>query len=239
MDSSRGVSGIGFDINTGMFQAFDEWWDKMESTNKACARFRKKTLEHRELMETIFIGASATGKHHWTPGEKVVEAANVSSDYVDSINAQPFVNQILAQTEDVDSDSSLEPVQPELKRKRTPSIICGNSQKATSGALVIAESMNNLRNVVRTQNQQVTVRHLTGNKSLYTVLEYMQRLRSIHSLLDTPLFHYASTLIDNANYREVMMYQPNDDHIVGWLTQKQLQLSAVPPFANLFRARQV
>ncbi|GMQ06655.1 hypothetical protein CsSME_00051148 [Camellia sinensis var. sinensis] len=101
MDSSRDVSGIGFGINTGMFQASDEWWDKMESTNKACARFRKKTLEYRELMETVFTGASATGKHHWTPGEKVVKAANVSSDYMDSIGAQPFVDRILAQTEDM------------------------------------------------------------------------------------------------------------------------------------------
>ncbi|KAL7212912.1 hypothetical protein ACSBR2_015583 [Camellia fascicularis] len=61
IDSSRGVSGIGFDSETGMFQASDEWWDKMES---AYAKFREKTLEHRELMETVFTGASATGKHH-------------------------------------------------------------------------------------------------------------------------------------------------------------------------------
>lgn len=64
MDSSKEVSGIGFDCDTGMFQAPDEWWDKMESINKVCAKFRKKTLEHRDLMETVFMGASATGKHH-------------------------------------------------------------------------------------------------------------------------------------------------------------------------------
>ncbi|XP_028117796.1 uncharacterized protein LOC114315395 isoform X2 [Camellia sinensis] len=87
MDSSKGVSGIGFDCDTGMFQAPDEWWDKMESINKVCAKFRKKTLEHRDLMETVFIGASATSKHHWTPGKKLAEAADDSSDSMHSFGS--------------------------------------------------------------------------------------------------------------------------------------------------------
>ncbi|CAL5382863.1 unnamed protein product [Camellia sinensis] len=87
MDSSKGVSGIGFDYDTGLFQAPDEWWDKMESINKACAKFRKKTLEHRDLMETVFMGASATGKHHWTLGENLPEPAEDSSDSVRSLGA--------------------------------------------------------------------------------------------------------------------------------------------------------
>ena len=33
MDSSKGVSGIGFDSDTGMFQAPEEWWDKMASVS--------------------------------------------------------------------------------------------------------------------------------------------------------------------------------------------------------------
>ncbi|GMQ08306.1 hypothetical protein CsSME_00052094 [Camellia sinensis var. sinensis] len=56
MDSSKGVSGIGFDYDTGMFQAPEEWWDNMESINKVCAKFKRKILEHRELMETVFMG---------------------------------------------------------------------------------------------------------------------------------------------------------------------------------------
>ncbi|XP_028063950.1 uncharacterized protein LOC114267147 [Camellia sinensis] len=223
MDSRRGVSRIGFDSETGMFQASDEWWDKMESTNKACAKFRKKTLEHRELMETIFTGASTPGKHHWTPREKVVEAADVSSNSVHSIEAQPFVDLIPTRAQDMDSDSSIEPVLPiNEKRKWTLSTSCGKSKKATSRVSIIAESMNNLTNMVRTQNQQVTVRHLTGNESLYTILECMQQLRNILSLLSTLLFYFASTLMDNANYRKVIMCQPDDDHIIGCLTQKQL-----------------
>ena len=64
--------------------------------NKVCAKFRKKTLEHRDLMETVFMGASATGKHHWTPGEILPEADEASSDSVRSLGAQPFADPIPA-----------------------------------------------------------------------------------------------------------------------------------------------
>ncbi|GMQ09607.1 hypothetical protein CsSME_00052910 [Camellia sinensis var. sinensis] len=240
MDSSKGVSGIGFDCDTGMFQAPEEWWDKMESINKVCAKFRKTNLEHRDLIVTVFIDASATGKHHWIPGEKLPEDANDSSDSVHSLGAQPFADPIRAGVQDVDSDSSLEPIPIKKgRRKKMPSTSVSKSKKATSVASVIAESMNNLTNVVHTKNQQVTVRHLTSNESLYTISECMHRLTTIPSLIGTPLFHFASTLVDNADYREVMMCQPDDDHIIGWLTQKQLQCTASAPFVNLFGFRRM
>ncbi|XP_028095039.1 uncharacterized protein LOC114295055 [Camellia sinensis] len=208
MDSSKGVSGIGFDYDTGLFQI-----------NKVCAKFRKKTLEHRDLIETVFMGAAATGKHHWTPGENLPEAATDSSDSVRSLGAQPFADPIPTRVQDVDSDSSLEHVSIEkAKRRKTPSTSVSKSKKATSGASVIAESMNRMTDVVRSKNQQVTVRHLTGNESLYTISECMHKLSSIPSLIGTPLFHFASTLMDNVDYQEVMMCQLDDDHIIGWLT---------------------
>ncbi|GMP69796.1 hypothetical protein CsSME_00028921 [Camellia sinensis var. sinensis] len=139
----------------------------------------------------------------------------------------------------MDSNSSMEPIDIAMKRKQTPSTSSTKSKKATSGASIIEKSTNNLTNVVRIQNQQVTVRHVTGNESLYTILECMQRLRNIHSLLSTLLFDFASTLMDNADYQEVMMCQLDDNHIISWLTQKQLQCSATMPFANLFGARWV
>ncbi|GMP37674.1 hypothetical protein CsSME_00009258 [Camellia sinensis var. sinensis] len=211
MDSSKGVFGIGFDYDTGLFQAPDEWWDKMESINKACAKFRKKTLEHRDLMETVFMGASATGKHHWTLGENLPEPAEDSSDSVRSLGAQPFADSIPAGVQDVDYDTSLEHVPIEkAKRRKTPSTSVSKSKKGTS-----------------------------GNESPYTISECMHKLSSIPSLIGTPLFHFASTLMDNADYREVMMCQPDDDHIIGWLTQKQLQCTASAPFVNLFQGRRM
>ncbi|XP_028124412.1 L10-interacting MYB domain-containing protein-like [Camellia sinensis] len=229
MGSSKGVSGIRFDCDTGIFQI-----------KKACTKFRKKTLEHRELMETVFMGALATGKHHWTPGEKLAEAADDSSNSMHSLGAQPFADPIPVGVQDMDSDSSLEHVPIEKgKRRKTPSNSVSKSKKATSGASIIVERMNNLTDVVRTKNQQVTVRHLTGNESLYTISKCMHRLTSIPSLVGTPLFHFASTLMDNADLREVLMCQLDDDSIVGWLTQKQLQCTASAPFANLFGSRRM
>ncbi|XP_028064910.1 uncharacterized protein LOC114268004 [Camellia sinensis] len=184
MDSSKGVSGIGFDSDTGMFQAPEEWWDKMESVNKMRSKFRKKSLKHCELIETVFMGASATSKQHWNLGEILAEAADDSSDSAHSLGAQPFADLIPATVQDVDLDSSLEHVPIEKgKRRKMPSSSVSKSKKATSGASVIAENMNNLADVVRTKNQQVTVRHLTGNESMYTISEYMHRLTSIPSLL--------------------------------------------------------
>ncbi|GMQ00853.1 hypothetical protein CsSME_00047747 [Camellia sinensis var. sinensis] len=74
---------------------------------------------------------------------------------------------------------------------------------------------------------------------MFTISECMHHLTGITSLVGMPFFHFASTLMDNADLREVMMCQPDDDSIIGWLTQKQLQCAASAPFANLFEARRM
>ncbi|KAL7176368.1 hypothetical protein ACSBR2_029827 [Camellia fascicularis] len=37
--------------------------------NQRCAKFKTKPLEHLQLMEMVYLGTSATGKHAWTPTE--------------------------------------------------------------------------------------------------------------------------------------------------------------------------
>ncbi|XP_028111280.1 L10-interacting MYB domain-containing protein-like [Camellia sinensis] len=69
MDSRKGPTGIGFDQETGLINASDEWWATMEKVDKECCKFRTKRLEHEELMRRVFTGAAATGKNAWTPGE--------------------------------------------------------------------------------------------------------------------------------------------------------------------------
>ncbi|KAL7174249.1 hypothetical protein ACSBR2_033495 [Camellia fascicularis] len=85
MDISKGVTGIGFDRDTGLFMASEEWWDNLKSTNKIAYKFKMKPLEHKDLMRAVFTGATATGKHHWTPGEKPVDVGEGESDSVDSL----------------------------------------------------------------------------------------------------------------------------------------------------------
>ena len=43
--------------------------------NNRCAKFRSKPLEHVDLMERVYSGAAATGKHAWTPTEVQDDAA--------------------------------------------------------------------------------------------------------------------------------------------------------------------
>lgn len=84
MDSSKGVTGIAFDRETELFTASEEWWNNLKSTNKIACKFKTKPLEHEDLMREVFTGATTTGKHHWTPGEKVVDVGEGESNSVDS-----------------------------------------------------------------------------------------------------------------------------------------------------------
>ncbi|KAI7997887.1 hypothetical protein LOK49_LG10G00685 [Camellia lanceoleosa] len=68
-NASQGFTGIGYDQATGLFTAPEHWWAKMQTMNQRCAKFKTKPLEHLELMEMVHSGASATGKHAWTPTE--------------------------------------------------------------------------------------------------------------------------------------------------------------------------
>ncbi|XP_028060298.1 uncharacterized protein LOC114263914 isoform X2 [Camellia sinensis] len=69
MDNRKGPTGIGFDQETGLINASDEWWARMEKVDKESCKFRTKRLDHEELMRCVFTGAAATGKNAWTPGE--------------------------------------------------------------------------------------------------------------------------------------------------------------------------
>ncbi|XP_028099735.1 L10-interacting MYB domain-containing protein-like [Camellia sinensis] len=59
-NASQSLTGLGYDQETGLFIAPDHWWAKMQA-------FKMKPLEHLELMERVYSGAAATGKHTWTP----------------------------------------------------------------------------------------------------------------------------------------------------------------------------
>lgn len=41
----------------------------LSQMNNQCTKFKTKPLEHLELMERVYFGLAATGKHAWTPTE--------------------------------------------------------------------------------------------------------------------------------------------------------------------------
>ncbi|KAI7994618.1 hypothetical protein LOK49_LG11G02016 [Camellia lanceoleosa] len=59
-NASHGLTGLGYDHETGLFTALDHWWAKMQAS---------KPLKHVDLMERVYSGAVATKKHGWTPTE--------------------------------------------------------------------------------------------------------------------------------------------------------------------------
>ncbi|CAL5414217.1 unnamed protein product [Camellia sinensis] len=120
MDSSKGVTGIGFDRDTGLFTASEEWWDNLKSTNKIAYKFKTKPLEHEDLMRVVFTGAISTGKHHWTPGEKPVDVGEGESDSVESPGLAPFTEPCRPVVNSPPNSPTidLEEVEPGTKRKK-------------------------------------------------------------------------------------------------------------------------
>ncbi|CAL5404793.1 unnamed protein product [Camellia sinensis] len=174
-------------------------------------------MEHEDFMREVFTGATATGKHHWTPGEPVVDIADGESDSADSPGLQPFI----APYEPVVDSPPPSPIvhvdeaEQGSKRKRGASL-SGKSKKPSTGASVLANSFNHLSEAVRSQ-KHLTIRHGTGASQKYGIEACMQRIMAIPDFLSTPLFHFAYIALENADYREILMCMPDDGNVVGWL----------------------
>ncbi|KAL7197675.1 hypothetical protein ACSBR2_020239 [Camellia fascicularis] len=210
MDTSKGVTGIGFDRSTGLFTASDEWSENLKSTNKLAYKFKTKPLEHEDLMREVFTGATATGKHHWTPGEQVVDIADGESDSADSPGLQPFT----APYEPVVDSPPPSPIvqvdetEQGSKRKKGAST-SKKSKKPSTGVSVLVDSFNHLSQAVRSQ-KHLTIWHGTGASQKYGIEACMQRIMAIPDFLSTPLFHFACIALENADYREILMCMPDD-----------------------------
>ncbi|KAL7212901.1 hypothetical protein ACSBR2_015572 [Camellia fascicularis] len=132
-------------------------------TNKIAYKFKTKPLKHEALMREVFIGAAATGKHHWTPGKKAVDVGDGEneSDSVDSPGLQPFTEPCRPV---VDSPPNspivhVDVADPGTKRKKGGST-SGKLKKISNGASVLADSFNHLSQAIQSQ-KHLTVRHGT------------------------------------------------------------------------------
>ncbi|XP_028104768.1 uncharacterized protein LOC114303819 [Camellia sinensis] len=222
MDSSKGVTSIGFDRETGLFTALEEWWENLKSTNKIAYKFKTKPLDHEDLMREVFTGATATSKHHWTLGEKAVDVGEGESDSVDSPGLAPFTEPYRPIVNSAPNSPTvqLEKADPETKRKKESST-SGKSKKVSTRASVLADSFHHLSKAVEAQ-KRLTVRHGTGASQKYGIEPCMQRLMAIPNFISTPLFHFACTALENTDYREILMCMPSDENVVGWLAVLQV-----------------
>ncbi|CAL5354073.1 unnamed protein product [Camellia sinensis] len=207
MDTSKGVTGIGFDRETWLFTASEEWWDNLKSTNKIAYKFKTKSLEHEDLIREVFTGATATGKHHWTPGEKAVDVGEGKSDSVDSPGLAPFTEpyRLVVNSPPNSPTVHLDEADPGTEEKR---------------------SFNHLSKAIETQ-KHLTVRHGTGASQKYGLEPCIQWLMAIPNFISTPLFHFACTALENVDYREILMRMPDDENVVGWLQALQVSKGVI------------
>ncbi|KAL7214202.1 hypothetical protein ACSBR1_026595 [Camellia fascicularis] len=170
----------------------------------------------------VFTGATATGKHHWMPGEKAVDVGEGESDLVDSLGLAPFTEPYRPVVNSPPNSPTvqLEEADPGTKRKKGSST-SGKSKKVSTGASVLADIFNHLSKAVEAQ-KHLTVRHGTGASQKYGIKPCMQRLMAIPNFISTPLFHFACTALENVDYREILMCMQDDENVVGWLAALQV-----------------
>ncbi|GMP94167.1 hypothetical protein CsSME_00043718 [Camellia sinensis var. sinensis] len=182
MDTSKGVTGIGFDRDTGLFTGSEEWWDNLKSTNKLAYKFDARSI-HRCNCD-------------WqTPLDAGGE--------VDSPRLAPFTEPYRLVVNSLPNSPTvqLDEADPGTKRKK--------------------RSFNHLSKGIETQ-KHLTVRHGTGASQKYGIEPCMQRLMAIPDFISTPLFHFACTVLENADYQEILMCMPDDENVVGWLAALQV-----------------
>ncbi|GMP89211.1 hypothetical protein CsSME_00040883 [Camellia sinensis var. sinensis] len=190
----KGVTGIGFDRETGLF-----------TTNKIAYKFKTKPLEHEDLIR-----------------EKAVDVGEGESDSVDSPRLAPFTEPYRPVVNSPPNSPTihLEEADPGTKRKNGGST-SGKSKKVSNGASVLVDSFNHLSKAVEAQ-KHLTVRHETSASQKYGIEPCMQWFMAILDFISTPLFHFACTVLENTDYREILMCMPNDENVVNWLAALQV-----------------
>ncbi|GMQ09526.1 hypothetical protein CsSME_00052866 [Camellia sinensis var. sinensis] len=182
--------------------------------NNRCAKFRTKPLEHVDLMERVYSGIAATGKHAWTPTE-VQDDAVAATNAMDvdsgmrplSANTPPQPGHDTVGENVVDS-SLFEDAPPQ-------SVVDGSAnpkrrKRATPGTVVSKQS----RELKITQ-------YVVPGKGDNTVGDCLAQLMSMPGLEPGgKLFSFACGIIDSPDNRDIIMVLPQN-YIVNWLTEKR------------------
>ncbi|CAL5425536.1 unnamed protein product [Camellia sinensis] len=211
MDTSKGVTGIGFDRETGLFTTSEEWWDNLKS-------FDAQSIHRCNCDWKTPLDAG---------GEKAVDVGEGESDSVDSPRLAPFTESYRPVVNSPPNSPTVHLDEADLgtKRKKGGST-SGKSKKVSIGASVLADSFNHLSKAIETQ-KHLTVRHETGASQKYGLEPCMQWLMAIPNFISTPLFHFACIALENADYRKILMRMPDDENVVGWLQALQVSKGVI------------
>ncbi|KAI8013764.1 hypothetical protein LOK49_LG05G00157 [Camellia lanceoleosa] len=177
--------------------------------NNQCAKFKTKPLEHVDLMERVYSGAAATGKHAWTP-TKVQDDAAAATNAMDvdsgmgplSAGTSPHPGHDTVAENVVDSSLFEDaPPQSAVDGSANPK----RHKRSTPG--IVARSMDNLVEVVSKQSRELKItQYVVTGKGDNTVGDCLARLMSTPGLETSgQLFSFACGIMDSPDNRDIIM----------------------------------
>ncbi|XP_028078839.1 uncharacterized protein LOC114280665 [Camellia sinensis] len=213
-NASHGLTGLGYDHETGLFTAPDHWWAKMQAMNNRCAKFRSKPLEHVDLMERVYSGTTATGKHAWTPTEVRDDAAAVTN----AMNVDSGMGPLNAGTPPQPGHDTVEEnvVDNSLFKDAPPqSAVDGSAnpkRRKREMPGTVASSMDNLMEVVSKQSRELKItQYVVTSKGDNTMGHCLARLMSTPRLEPSgKLFSFACGIMDSPDNQDIIMALPQN-----------------------------
>ncbi|KAI8017351.1 hypothetical protein LOK49_LG04G03616 [Camellia lanceoleosa] len=191
----------------------------MQAMNHRCAKFKTKPLEHLDLMEKVFVGTAATGKHKWTPTElRDVDGTDDNATTPSSgmgplsggISLRDVPNRV---GENVVDCSLFNTIDGSTNAKR-----CKRAVPST-----VASSMDNLVEAVNKQNRELKItQYVVTRKGKNTIGDCLWRLMTVLGLQGGGLlFSFACSLMDSPDNCDLLMGLPLD-YILNWLKEKRV-----------------
>ncbi|KAI7988192.1 hypothetical protein LOK49_LG13G00544 [Camellia lanceoleosa] len=179
--------------------------------NQRCAKSKTKPLEHLELMEMVYLGASATGKHAWTPTEirdddVVANDADADSGMAPLSDGTPLITVPDRGGENVVDSSLFDDAPPQSTTDRSAN--AKRRKRATPGT--VASSMDNLVEAVSKQNRELKItQYVVTRRGENTVGDCLARLMNTPGLeVGGLLFLFACSLMDSLDNCDLMMGLP-------------------------------
>ncbi|KAI8010814.1 F-box/kelch-repeat protein [Camellia lanceoleosa] len=114
-------------------------------------------------------------------------------------------------------------------------VILKRKKWVNSGALALANGMENLIQSLKTQRREITVNHVIGISKV-SIGDCVAVVRSFRIDPFDPRIQYGVSLMDIAVNREMLMSIPTDEGIIGWLKAKKEHGGGESSLAALLRS---
>ncbi|XP_028096055.1 uncharacterized protein LOC114295968 [Camellia sinensis] len=191
--------------------------------NNRCVKFKTKPLEHLELIERMYSGTAATGKHAWTPTElrdDDAAVANVDDDSgIGPLSASipPHLGHDTVKENVVDS-SLFNDTPPYSAVDRLANAKCRKRPTPS----IVASSMDNLVEAISKQRGELKItQHVPTGICENTVGNCLVRLMNTPRLEPSgQLFSFTCNIMDSPDNHDLMMALLLD-YIIAWLKEKR------------------